>query len=62
MRDPKRIKPILKVIEEIWEKNPDLRLTQLLMDALNMNIDPYFIEDDTLLDCLNKLEMRKDNE
>jgi len=62
MRDPKRIKPILEIIEKLWKKNPELRLTQLLMNALSMNSDPYFIEDDTLLDCLNKLEMRKDNE
>ena len=46
MRDIKRIKRILKLIEKIWLKHPDLRLGQLLE---NMNIttydDLYYIED-----------------
>ena len=55
MRDPKRIKRILKTIEDIWEKNPDLRFTQLIMNALNMNSDPYYIEDDVLEKSLQTL-------
>ena len=31
MRDPERIIPILDAIREIWEKDPDLRLGQLLV-------------------------------
>ncbi len=30
MRNPKRIKRILKLIEKIWKKNPDLRLGQFV--------------------------------
>ena len=30
MRDPKRIQIILKKLEKIWEKYPDMRLGQLL--------------------------------
>jgi len=52
MRDPARIEPILKNIREIWTKNPDLRLTQLIMNALAINYDPYFIEDDDLQQAL----------
>jgi len=48
MRDPKRIEPILQLIREIWNKYPDLRLTQLIMNVLRMNQDPYYIEDDKL--------------
>lgn len=48
MRDPERIEPILSLIREIWIKAPDLRLTQLIMNALNVNYDPYYIEDDDL--------------
>lgn len=48
MRDPNRIEPILTLIREIWYKNSDLRLTQLIMNALNKNCDPYYIEDDVL--------------
>lgn len=31
MRDPKRIKPFLKKIEELWLKNPDLKFGQLII-------------------------------
>lgn len=48
MRDPQRIKPMLSLIEDIWVKAPDLRLTQLIMNALGINHDPYYIEDDDL--------------
>lgn len=48
MRDPKRIKPILELIQKAWSKAPDLRLTQLLMNALGTSGDPYYIEDDEL--------------
>lgn len=48
MRDPERIEPILSLIREIWTKAPDLRLTQLIMNALKANYDPYYIEDDDL--------------
>jgi uncharacterized protein YihD (DUF1040 family) len=48
MRDPARIDRILKRVEEIWKENPDLRLTQLIMNVLALNVDPYYIEDDTL--------------
>lgn len=31
MRDPKRIRRMLEKLEKIWESNPDLRFTQLLI-------------------------------
>ena len=34
MRDPKRIKQILEKIEQIWTKDPDFRLMQLLTSVL----------------------------
>jgi hypothetical protein len=54
MRDPKRIKRILKAIEIIWINSPDLRLTQIIMNALKSNNDPYYIEDDDLEKALNE--------
>ncbi len=48
MRDPKRIEPILSLIREIWVEEPDLRLTQLIMNALGINRDPYYVEDHNL--------------
>lgn len=35
MRDKKRIKRILKLLEELWNKNPDWRFGQML---INFNI------------------------
>jgi len=54
MRDPNRIEPILSLIREIWYTYPDLRLTQLIMNALKMNQDPYYIEDEKLEEALKK--------
>lgn len=48
MRDPNRIEPMLALIRKIWYEQPDLRLTQLIMNALAMNKDPYYIEDEHL--------------
>ncbi len=55
MRDPKRIDTILSLIREIWQDMPDLRLTQLIMNALKMNSDPYYVEDDKLEHALIQL-------
>lgn len=54
MRDPSRIKRILQLVEIIWESSPDLRLTQVIMNALNMNSDPYYVEDKLLEESLLK--------
>ena len=53
MRNPKRIKKILKEIEFIWEDFPDFRLGQLIGNVLQ---DPtlYYIEDDQLVEMLKK--------
>lgn len=52
MRDPKRIPKIIGLIKKIWTKYPDLRLTQLVMNVLAMNKDPYYVEDDILYEAL----------
>jgi hypothetical protein len=55
MRDPNRISPILKALEEVWRANPDLRLGQLLVAATNVcgrNVvcpEIFYAEDDVLL-------------
>ena len=54
MRDPKRIGPIIKLITEVWYTSPDLRLTQLIMNALKMNQDPYYVEDENLKKALEE--------
>ena len=54
MRDASRIDFILKSVGDIWKNYPDLRLGQLLLNAVR---DPmlYYIEDDKLVDELVKL-------
>ena len=54
MRDPNRIEPMLALIREIWHVYPDLRLTQLIMNALKMNQDPYYVEDEKLKKALEE--------
>lgn len=39
MRNPERIKKMLSLISRAWHRNPDLRLMQLLLNALQ---DPNF--------------------
>lgn len=46
MRNTKRIKPLLKLIEKIWTQYPDLRLCQLIGNIAPY--DNYHIEDDDL--------------
>ena len=56
MRDPKRIDRILKLIEKAWKKYPDLRLGQLLVDALPKKFEDnvFYYEDDDLEDDFTK--------
>ncbi len=54
MRDPKRIKPVLEALETYWNKNPDLRLGQIIVNmtrALGRH-DPFFVEDDKMLKAI----------
>jgi uncharacterized protein YihD (DUF1040 family) len=51
-RDPKHIPEVLRLIEQVWQKNPDYRLGQLLLNHIHP-VSPcpelYYIEDDALL-------------
>ena len=51
MRDIKRIKPFLEEIEKLWEKVPDWRFGQLVMNVLGTcKKDPFFYEEDEMLE------------
>jgi hypothetical protein len=55
-RDPARRTKILAVIAAIWEHHPDMRLGQLLVNFTNQTDfehNPYFFEDDVLLEQLS---------
>jgi hypothetical protein len=57
-RDPARIATVLRVIERVWERQPDMRLGQLLGNLRpdgHPGLDLYWLEDDDLLEELMKL-------
>lgn len=57
MRDPSRIHRILHRIQPIWTQNPDLRLTQLLINAARLreaSPELYCYEDSKLEKALEK--------
>lgn len=60
MRDPKRIPKILNEIKNIWEKHPDLRLGQLIINS-SRKAFLFYLEDDDLLKNLKELEKNLDN-
>jgi uncharacterized protein YihD (DUF1040 family) len=57
MRDPGRIAPAIEQLKEAWERNPDLRLSQLVLNAASAASDQpisrcpelFYMEDDVLL-------------
>lgn len=51
MRDKRRINKALRTIKKIWKKYPDLRLGQLIVNAVP-EIYLYHIEDDVLIECI----------
>lgn len=53
-RDKKRIPEVLDLIKSIWEKDPDLRLMQLLGNLFRYDFDPYYVEDDELVKKLKE--------
>lgn len=60
MRDPDRIPVILAQIEQLWERYPDLRLGQLILNIFRD--DFYHVEDEDLVrrlyDGYDDLEIR----
>jgi uncharacterized protein YihD (DUF1040 family) len=57
MRNSERIPEILDMIKGIWEKSPDLRFFQIiaLIKCKIGSDDPFFYEDDKLLEELKKM-------
>jgi hypothetical protein len=50
VRSPDRISPMLSALEEIWRTHPDLRLTQLILNACPSDFSrAYNVEDGDLL-------------
>lgn len=56
MRDPKRIDMVIKQLEKVWKEVPDWRFGQLVMNILSyIGKDPFYIEDDKMLEILSDL-------
>lgn len=51
MRDPARIDEILELLREVWTRSPDLRLGQLIVNAVRPQEPclPVFSIEDTVL-------------
>lgn len=64
MRDPARIDQVLAVVREVWVQHPDMRLGQLLVNAVRASdpaSDLFSVEDTvlvrrlaTLAECLRR--------
>lgn len=61
MRDPKRIPRVLKEIERIWKKYPDLRLCQLIINAIPPTKAVFHVEEDQLLENLREYDANMSN-
>jgi uncharacterized protein YihD (DUF1040 family) len=71
MRDPGRIDEILQLLREYWQRQPDLRLGQIVTNISHgygantdqRPLDPYFIEDVIMKERLiNELVRLDENE
>ncbi len=60
MRPTNRIERILEKLKRVWEKQPDIRLGQLISNLPKDDRDIFFIEDEELEKMLNEdLEDKK---
>ena len=64
MRDPDRIEGTIQVLREVWEKNPDWRLGQVIANAVRqidgrVDCDPFYVEDDAMKEALESMSQRR---
>jgi hypothetical protein len=62
MRDEKRINRILRILEEIWDRNPDQRFGQLLINlgVVKDDFSTLHVEDDLMEQHLMKIKETKE--
>lgn len=53
MRDLNRIDNILKRLEKVWKKYPDLRLSQLIVNVYSSDLN-YYIEDEDFIENIEE--------
>lgn len=62
MRDPKRIKPFLEKLEQIWNKFPDMRFGQFIENVSHLKKQElYFLEEEQLLELFENFYCAKDS-
>jgi uncharacterized protein YihD (DUF1040 family) len=55
MRDPRRMNKLLDVLKKCWEKEPDWRFGQLMVNFLGqLPRDPFFYEEDEMIEEMKK--------
>lgn len=54
MRDKNRIAPLLKRLQDLWEKFPDLRLGQMITSLASKSDNIYYMEDEEIITSLEK--------
>ena len=58
MRDPNRIEPFLQELKEYWQKHPNLRFCQLVVNITYPLTDPFYLEDEKFLENLHAFTSR----
>ena len=62
-KEPNIEEDVMNAIAEAWAKYPDMRLTQLIVNAINPS-DPcseiYGVEDSKLIKLLNKFKQERE--
>lgn len=60
MRDPNRIDEFIECLRAIWKANPDMRFTQLIINAYGQDPIVYYAEDDEALKQLKRIYLGQD--
>jgi hypothetical protein len=59
MADPNRIDPILAALRRVWERHPELRLGQIVVNAASLGATPdapvFYVNDEKMVVGLEKL-------
>lgn len=58
MRDKAHIVSFILEFTALWKKYPDLRFGQLVMNlqaTISKNLDPFYTEDDVMLQAIRKM-------
>lgn len=55
MRDKNRIPVVLSKLQAVWEKYPDLRLSQLILNLEHSTPMLYQVEDEELIKLLDQM-------